>query len=124
MCMTSAAQPPPGSLSPLTDEIQIEELIRPILGYPGRLLAASKTDYRQQYPGHVVYFNAALVYKGQHVWGGDVDIDADKELLQQVANVLGTFVLFPESWSWKHTRDTFDVTEELHENGFVFRPQS
>lgn len=53
----------------------------------GRLIASSKSSYRNFYPGHTVYFNANIfTLENGKVWYGDVDLTIDLESLQKIAN--------------------------------------
>lgn len=57
------------------------------LGASGRMLSGSKSAYRDQYPDHIVVFNANIVIKLESggfdkVWYGDIDITIDENALK------------------------------------------
>jgi hypothetical protein len=58
--------------------------------FPGRLISASKSRYRDQYPDNDVYFNANIFVLGEgKIWYGDIDITLEKEQLENVAREIG-----------------------------------
>jgi len=63
------------------------------LGWPGRILAASKSGYTTKYPKRVVAFNGNVCTK-EHgkIWYGDVDTTKDKKALKALAKDLGCVV--------------------------------
>lgn len=67
------------------------------LGFPGRLLSASKSYYREENPTHRVFFNACVFDPdGTQVWYGDVDLDVDKPTLQRISEEVGPLILTAE----------------------------
>jgi hypothetical protein len=65
-----------------------------ILGFPGAMLARSKTGFREQYPDDVVVFNANVVVAsvGKVVWQGDLSLTRDHQRLSELATVVGATV--------------------------------
>jgi hypothetical protein len=56
----------------------------------GRLIASSKSAYRDQNPGHDVLFNANIFILGKgKVWWGDIDLTSDWSTLEIIASTLG-----------------------------------
>lgn len=56
----------------------------------GRLLAGSKSAYREKYPENEVYFNANVFNsRGEKIWYGDLDITLESESLDRIAEALG-----------------------------------
>lgn len=55
----------------------------------GRMISGSKSGYRKMYPDHDIVFNANVIIKSRgKVWHGDLDLNFDREKLQNVANEL------------------------------------
>lgn len=55
----------------------------------GRMLAATKTAYREEHPDEFVIFNANVITKSSgKVWFGDVSIDSDFDNLKNIADLL------------------------------------
>lgn len=55
----------------------------------GRLLSASKSQYRMRFPEHAVYFNANLFAADKRkIWWGDIDLTLDRPELQRYAREL------------------------------------
>lgn len=55
----------------------------------GRLLSASKSDYRDENPNNEVYFNANIFTKRGKVWWGDLDITFDAEKIERISEASG-----------------------------------
>jgi hypothetical protein len=74
------------------------------LGPPGRLISYSKTSYLEDYPKHVVVFNANLCVGSHKVWFGDLDLNLDGDKLQRIANQLGksVHVLYESDGRFQH----------------------
>lgn len=68
------------------------------LGYPGRLIAISKSRYRERYPKSIVYFNACIFdEKGKQIWWGDIDMNKDRRKLNKIAKIYKkSFYVTPE----------------------------
>jgi len=65
----------------------MEEICSNILGLSGRMISASKSFYRTQFPDHKVYFNANIICKTfNKIWYGDIDLDLDEEKLIKIAD--------------------------------------
>jgi len=66
------------------------------LGYPGRMISASKSAYDRAHPKNVVVFNANVCTRSHgKIWFGDLDVTKDEQTLQKLAAALGedVFVL-------------------------------
>jgi hypothetical protein len=56
----------------------------------GRLIAGSKSIYRERYPENEIYFNCNIFVPGEgKVWYGDIDVTLDREALKEIANEIG-----------------------------------
>lgn len=56
----------------------------------GRMISASKSEYRERYPDNKVVFNANIFLLGEgKIWYGDLDITRDIDKLESVAKELG-----------------------------------
>jgi hypothetical protein len=61
-----------------------------ILGYPGRMMSASKSGYNKNYPANVAVFNSNVVTeKLGKIWFGDIDLTLDGDKLKALAETLG-----------------------------------
>jgi hypothetical protein len=61
------------------------EAILATLGPAGRMIAASKTAYREDNPDHLTVFNANVCLGRGKVWWGDIDLTLDESLLLDLA---------------------------------------
>lgn len=66
--------------------------ITKMLGISGRMIAGSKTMYRQAYPNNIPVFNGNIITTQGKVWWGDLDLTTDNEILQEIANTLNDTV--------------------------------
>ncbi len=56
----------------------------------GRMISHSKSEYRIANPKNVVYFNACIFTPSNgFVWGGDLDLTKDSEVLKKAADEIG-----------------------------------
>jgi hypothetical protein len=78
--------------------IDIGSELEQVIGLAGRMISASKSSYRQQFPDHEVLFNACIFTEdGTQVWFGDLDLSIEHERLQQAAQRLATtLIVTPE----------------------------
>lgn len=58
------------------------------LGYCGRLIAWSKSQYRDSYPNNTVVFNANICTSEGKIWYGDIDVDVDLQKLKDIVREL------------------------------------
>ena len=65
--------------------INIEKLLNDNGLRIGRLLSWSKSEYRNRFPDHEVYFNANIFSNNGKEWYGDLDLTIDGPILQKVA---------------------------------------
>lgn len=67
---------------------QLTEIIEKYLGPAGRMIAWSKTAYRDEYPKNKVYFNACIFDELlAQVWWGDIDLTQENHKLEKIAEV-------------------------------------
>jgi hypothetical protein len=64
------------------------------LGLPdSRMISASKSEYRQAWPDHIVLFNGHIADgAGKRLWWGDLDLTLDEAALVGLAAALETSV--------------------------------
>lgn len=62
------------------------------LGAPGRIISASKGQYKYDNPDNFVVFNSNLCTKKGKIWHGDLDLTVDEDLLKKVARALNETV--------------------------------
>jgi len=65
------------------------ELAQEILGFPGKIIGASKSGYRENFPDHLVVFNSNVFVEKNKIWFGDIDITLSLESLQELASSIG-----------------------------------
>jgi hypothetical protein len=114
-------------LEPVGQKVSINLLsgAEDFLGPAGYLLAASKTAYRRQNPGHHILFNACIFTKqGEQIWFGDLDLTLNQENLQNMANILGfSFIVTPETpFRFDGLKDVLDRSPFYREEIVQFNP--
>jgi hypothetical protein len=58
--------------------------------FPGRMIAGSKSRYREMHPNNRVFFNANIFLLDEgKIWWGDLDITEDRDLLETISNSIG-----------------------------------
>lgn len=73
-----------------------------VLGPLARLISSSKSGYRRQHPGRVVFFNARVFNgDGDEIWSGDLDLTASQEALFDLAARIGPIAATPEYPYWQ-----------------------
>jgi len=66
---------------------ELEKICVNNLGSAGRLISASKSFYRDQFPDNEVYFNANIICGSVgKIWFGDIDCTIDSEELIKIAD--------------------------------------
>lgn len=77
---------------------ELTNIVEKHLGCNGRLLALSKSGYREKHPKSTVYFNACIYDENlKQVWYGDIDLTREKNKLKRIANEYKkTFYVTPE----------------------------
>lgn len=66
------------------------QIAKDILGMPGRMLSASKSDYSSQNLGHIVVFNGNVCTEADgKIWFGDLDVSKDEDKVKALAEALG-----------------------------------
>lgn len=87
------------------------------------MIAWSKSAYRQQYPDHVVYFNANIFTEEEgKVWFGDIDISADGGRLQEVANEAGRTLYVLREMDGRFENETQSASELKEVAAAIYRP--
>ena len=101
----------------------LERVLLATLGPPGRMIAASKSDYAERHPDQIAVFNANVVLSPRDkVWHGDVDLTLDEPLLHELARVTGriVYLLYERDGRFENERDPhveaaiFSVTPTGH----------
>lgn len=91
---------------------------REILGYMGKMLSASKTDYSKKHSKSTVFFNGNVYDSdGQKIWYGDIDLTRENKKIERLAKVLGEsiYVTAEQPFRWSaQTRETLEeaITDE------------
>src|SRR5262249_25022653 len=65
------------------------EIAKAVLGWPGRMIAWSKSTYARENPAGVYAFNASVAVTDGEVWSGDLSITDSEQLIQELADQLG-----------------------------------
>lgn len=79
--------------------MNIEDILSPAvnhLGFPGKMISASKSGYMERNPGNLVIFNSNICTDKGKIWWGDLDITRSKDSLSDLAKETGEtiYVLF------------------------------
>ena len=61
------------------------KIAKEILGYSGRMIWGSKSDYQDRNPSNLVVFNANICTKTGKIWYGDVDITKESNNLRDLS---------------------------------------
>jgi hypothetical protein len=101
------------------------------LGYPGAMLSGMKQNPPGT-EGHTIYWNACVFEKtgkneAVQIWHGDLDVTAQTEKLQELANRLGkTLVVTPEHpWRFDGFRKAMqEHSPKWDRPVFTFDPQA
>jgi hypothetical protein len=69
-----------------------------VLGWPGRMISASKSGYRRAHPDNAAIFNANVCLAAGKIWHGDLDLTLDEQQLLDLAARVGqtTYVLYEQ----------------------------
>lgn len=79
----------------MNDELaeRYAQALRETLGYPGRMISYSKTDYVvRRFPDHVVCFNGNVCIGEGKLWHGDLDLTLGEPHLAALAEQIGEIV--------------------------------
>ena len=90
--------------------MNIEDLLDPStkhLGFPGRMISASKSGYVKNFPDNLVIFNANVCTDEGKIWWGDIDVNKSKEELISLAKELRktVYVLFEMDGRFENEKD-------------------
>jgi|SRR5665213_2133011 len=114
---------PAPSLPELGDPKQVAARV---LGHEGRVMAMSKSGYRQQRPSNVCIFNALVVLGGDTspsaVWWGDLDLTLWEERLCVLARLLARPVFVFHEFALPDSIDDLDLgraTAQVHPTGML-----
>lgn len=80
-----------------------------------RMLAWSKSRYREEYPDHVVVFNANVFTESSgKVWHGDLDLTLDGDVLKSIAKEIGEplYVLYEMDGRFENENLEFEKVKE------------
>ena len=83
------------------------ESAQDLLGWPGRMISASKTGYRRAHPDNAAIFNGNVCLAAGKIWHGDLDLTLDEQHLLDLAAQLGqtVFVLYEQDGRFEHERE-------------------
>ena len=78
------------------NEEETLRLISDRLGFPGKMISASKSGYIERHPGNLAIFNSNVCTEEGKIWWGDIDVTKSKENLSGLAKEMGKtiYVLF------------------------------
>ena len=80
-----------------------------------RMLAWSKSRYREEYPDHVVVFNANVFTESSgKVWHGDLNLTKDGDVLKSIAEEIGEplYVLYEMAGRFENENLEFEKVKE------------
>lgn len=67
--------------------MELRDEIDKLLGFPGRMLSGSKSDYDRLHPTDLTFFNACIFNdKYEQIWWGDINLTKSSPALQEIAN--------------------------------------
>ena len=76
-----------------------------------RLLSWSKSTYRNNHPDDLIMFNANILAESKgKIWYGDININLDKNDLQNIADILGEdlYVLYETDCRFENENKSID----------------
>ena len=77
-----------------------------------RMISWSKSTYRQQYPTHMIIFNANIFTEEEgKVWYGDLDLTLDGDKLQEVATDAGRTLYVLYEMDGRFGKENQDVSK-------------
>jgi len=94
----------------------IEEICYNTIGFPGRMVSASKSSYCERFPDHKVYFNANIICETYgKIWFGDIDCTTDEQELIKIADQIDEdiYVLYEMDARFGAENRPFDELREL-----------
>lgn len=73
-----------------------EDLISKHLGFPGRMISHSKSEYSKKFPENLIIFNSNVCTDEGKIWWGDLDVTQSRENLSELARQMGKsiYILF------------------------------
>lgn len=81
--------------------------------YGGRMICASKSEYRKENPDNLVVFNSTLMTKsGDHIIMVDLDLTLEDDKLKASAKEIGEFIVLRESDAWNVTINDYEQLKE------------
>lgn len=73
----------------MNDKLTAEQIVRGLLGWPGKMLSGSKSSYSKSHPKNVVFFNGNVYGSdGRKLWYGDIDLTKSEKDLTYLAKQL------------------------------------
>lgn len=88
----------------MSDKLTAEQIVREQLGWPGKMLSASKSSYSKSHPKSVVFFNGNVYGSdGRKLWYGDIDLTKSKKELAYLAHQLqeSIYVTAEQPFRWE-----------------------
>jgi hypothetical protein len=87
--------------------MNVEDVLSPAashLGFPGRMISASKSGYKERNPDCLVIFNSNVCTEKGKIWWGDLDVTKSKDALSELAKETGEtiYVLFEMDGRFEH----------------------
>ena len=90
---------------------------------PGRLIAASKSRYREKFPDNQIFFNANLFVLGEgKVWHGDIDITRDGEIFQNISSKLGISLYVIREMDGRFENEELSDSDIIKKSVHTFNP--
>lgn len=105
-----------------------EQIVREILGWPGKLLSGSKSSYSKSHPKNIVFFNGNVYGSdGRKLWYGDIDLTRDGKNLKYLAHQLqeSIYVTAEQPFRWEaQTKESLEeaCAETAYSRAVKFDP--
>jgi len=100
----------------------LKEFIKKGLGYEGRMISYSKSNYIKANKFNVVAFNANMCIAGEKIWHGDLDITKDVIALSNIAKIAGeTIYILNEMDARFENEEDFNINSAIaifHADGY------
>lgn len=89
------------------------QILKSLGFYEGRMICASKSEYRKEHPDNLVVFNSTLMTKsGDHIVMMDLDLTLEDDKLKAAAKEIGEFIVLRESDAWNVTINDYEQLKE------------
>lgn len=92
--------------------MEIDDILMKNLGWPGAMLAGSKSRYSEKHPNNLVVFNSniAIPSKGK-IWYGDIDITLDLKKLKEISKLLNEPIYIFYEMDYRFEKESLSLTE-------------